>query len=112
MTTELPGAVKAAQIVKNHSEVPVVLGGWDPTLLPEQMAKSELIDYVISGEGDEAIVNLANHLVHGNTSDTVPGLTDEKILYAPKVNCETLPPLNYDLWPNLETLFAGFFPVL
>lgn len=51
---DLLGRVKA-----EYPNLPVVLGGPHPTLLPEQTAQHPLVDYVIKGPGESACLGLA-----------------------------------------------------
>ena len=60
MTTQIPGALKIAELVR--SEAPgalVVWGGIHPTLFPEQTVASPLVDVVAVGESDRTILELA-----------------------------------------------------
>src|SRR4030067_112553 len=43
----------------------VVVGGWHPSCMPETMLKHPEIDYVVMGEGERAMVNLANTIIEG-----------------------------------------------
>lgn len=47
-----------------HGEVPIVWGGTLPTILPEMVLESEYVDYIIRGDGEAAILDLANALVN------------------------------------------------
>ena len=46
----------------------VVVGGWHPSYLPDSMLQHPEIDYVIMGEGERAIVELANCISKGDVS--------------------------------------------
>ena len=46
----------------------VVVGGWHPTYEPESMLQHPEIDYVVMGEGERAMVELAAHITKGRTS--------------------------------------------
>jgi len=55
----------------------VVVGGWHPSYLPESMLEHPAIDYVIMGEGERAIVELAKSITKGEDNSAVakiPGL--------------------------------------
>jgi radical SAM superfamily enzyme YgiQ (UPF0313 family) len=65
LTTEVSNAITISERVKKISDVPVVWGGWHATLFPEQIVKSDIVDYVVVNEGDELIVQLANLLRRG-----------------------------------------------
>jgi anaerobic magnesium-protoporphyrin IX monomethyl ester cyclase len=46
----------------------IVVGGWHPSYLPETMLEHPEIDYVVMGEGEKAIVELANSITKGDTA--------------------------------------------
>jgi radical SAM superfamily enzyme YgiQ (UPF0313 family) len=52
--------IDIAQAVKKETDVPVVWGGVHPTILPHQCLKDGFADYIIIGEGEKSIVDLAN----------------------------------------------------
>lgn len=43
----------------------VVVGGWHPTYEPDSMLRHPEIDYVVIGEGERAMVELATHIIEG-----------------------------------------------
>ena len=70
LTSEAPDAYRIMKYVRDSSDVPVVVGGWHCTLFPEQMAGCEYVDYVVVGEGEDHIVNIAGMLKNGERSDS------------------------------------------
>ena len=50
----------------------VVVGGWHPSYVPESMLQHPEIDYVVIGEGERAMVELATHIAKGGDD---PALT-------------------------------------
>ena len=54
----------------------VVVGGWHPTYVPESMLQHPEIDYVIMGEGERAMVELATKIVRkdDSTIKEIPGI--------------------------------------
>lgn len=54
--------------------VPVVWGGWHPSLLPGQCLEEPEVDCVISGPGEEAAVALARALAGDGGIEEIPGL--------------------------------------
>jgi anaerobic magnesium-protoporphyrin IX monomethyl ester cyclase len=52
-------ALEISKYVKNNSDIPVVWGGVHPSILPEQTIRNEYIDYVLQGEGERTITELA-----------------------------------------------------
>src|SRR3990170_2983986 len=43
----------------------IVVGGWHPSYMPESMLQHPEIDYVVMGEGERAMVELATHIAQG-----------------------------------------------
>ena len=60
-TTNLfPWVSEVAKEIKKHFSVPIMVGGIHATIQPERVLNNENIDMVCLGEGEEAIVELAN----------------------------------------------------
>jgi radical SAM superfamily enzyme YgiQ (UPF0313 family) len=53
-----------------------VVGGWHASFVPESLLDNPEIDYVVVGEGERAITQLANCITNGNESAamTIPGV--------------------------------------
>ena len=60
---QITGAVKFSKIIKNCSQAKVVWGGWHATLLPEQTLAEDYVDFVIKGQGENALFNLLKNLL-------------------------------------------------
>jgi anaerobic magnesium-protoporphyrin IX monomethyl ester cyclase len=52
----------AIQIRKSLPNLPIVFGGWHPTLLPEQTLRAECVDVVVRGPGELTLLELAERL--------------------------------------------------
>ncbi|CAK0779871.1 anaerobic magnesium-protoporphyrin IX monomethyl ester cyclase [Gammaproteobacteria bacterium] len=61
----------AALVKRHHPATPVVFGGVHATALPEEPLATGNVDFVVRGEGEEAILALAG----GNVPTTIPGLS-------------------------------------
>jgi anaerobic magnesium-protoporphyrin IX monomethyl ester cyclase len=73
------GAIEAAKYVKLHTpQVPVVFGGWHPTLCPESTVCEPFVDIVVRGQGEITIVALAQALAAHQPLDFVNGITWKK----------------------------------
>jgi radical SAM superfamily enzyme YgiQ (UPF0313 family) len=59
------------QIKKTAPSLPVVWGGIHPTLLPEQCLSEPYIDIIVRGEGEEAVIDLADALSSGKPLDNI-----------------------------------------
>jgi anaerobic magnesium-protoporphyrin IX monomethyl ester cyclase len=58
-------AIEMVKFVRDRSSVPVVWGGWHVSLLPEQSANSEHIDYIVHGQGEETFSELVEIFANG-----------------------------------------------
>ena len=59
MTAQLPNALSICKEIKKYFKaLPIVFGGIHATLFPRQTVQNPLIDYVISGEGEEVDVDV------------------------------------------------------
>ncbi len=59
----------------------VVVGGWHPSYMPESMLQHRDIDYVVVGEGERAMTELANYIVKGGNErafDAIAGIAYRK----------------------------------
>lgn len=72
----------ASKRLKKSSDIPVVWGGLHATMLPEQTLKSDGIDMVVIGEGEETVTELAKTLRGDAGSPSsladIPGLAFKK----------------------------------
>ena len=80
--------VAIARAVKEwNPDFPVVLGGWHPSLLPTQTLECPYIDYVVRGQGEDAMLELVQHLESHSAVDLIPGIgfkREGKLIFAPE----------------------------
>ena len=70
------GAIEVAKAAKlARFELPVVMGGWHPTLLPDQTLAEPYIDYIVRRQGEAAFVDLVNTLAEGNHAANVASVS-------------------------------------
>lgn len=50
-----------SKIIKEIKNIPIIFGGIQVTSCPEEVISKEFIDYIVLGEGDEAIVDLVEN---------------------------------------------------
>ncbi|MGE0405764.1 MAG: radical SAM protein [Candidatus Korobacteraceae bacterium] len=97
-TVEIARAVKAW-----NPEFPVILGGWHPSLLPTQTLECPYVDYVVRGQGEDAMLELVQHLESRSAVDLIPGIgfkRNGKLVFAPERPLKPisdLPPKAYHL---------------
>ncbi|MCW4008039.1 MAG: B12-binding domain-containing radical SAM protein [Candidatus Bathyarchaeota archaeon] len=62
-----PRCVETAKAIKEAlPSCKIVVGGWHPSYVPESMLQHPEIDYVVMGEGEQAMVELATCLTKGD----------------------------------------------
>jgi len=69
VTQMLPTAAKLSEIIREHFDVPIVWGGMGPTVEPERCLQH--VDIVCIGEGDEAMLDLANAVDRGEIQTNI-----------------------------------------
>jgi anaerobic magnesium-protoporphyrin IX monomethyl ester cyclase len=68
-TVEIATAVKAW-----NPDFPIILGGWHPSLLPDQTLQAACVDYVVRGQGEFALLELVQHLESNSAPDFIAGI--------------------------------------
>ncbi|MBU4393392.1 MAG: B12-binding domain-containing radical SAM protein [Desulfobacteraceae bacterium] len=101
ITPEIPHGIDIMKLIRTKSNIPIVVGGWHCTLFPEQMAESELTDYVVIGEGEDPVVDLAIRLSNGSRPSN-------KIRPRVYHDLNALPMPNYDLVPDIEHYITNY----
>jgi len=67
--------IKLIKDLKNHnSEIKIVCGGFGPTFYPDQYLNNSA-DIVIRGEGEQVILNLANHIAKNLDISDIEGIS-------------------------------------
>lgn len=67
--------VEIARAVKRwNRDFPVILGGWHPSLLPEQTLEADYVDIIARGQGEDAMLEIARRLESHAPLDDVPGV--------------------------------------
>jgi radical SAM superfamily enzyme YgiQ (UPF0313 family) len=61
-TPQVKQAWRTAEAIKKVWDVPVVIGGPHPSVLPEESAQKSAIDIVVEGEGEETWIDISNRL--------------------------------------------------
>src|ERR1700710_339943 len=67
--------VEIARAVKEwNADFPIILGGWHPSLLPDQTLHASCVDYIVRGQGEDALLDLVKHLQTKSAPDLIPGI--------------------------------------
>lgn len=64
----------AAMAKRGHPEVPIVVGGWFPSLFPEALFESPNVDAVVIGPGDCAAPELADRILARQSLEGIAGV--------------------------------------
>lgn len=97
-------ALALSRLIKKHSGAPVVWGGIHPTILPETTLQHGAIDYLIRGQGELPLLELARALEHQPAPvEAIAGLSykiDGRMVHnpiGPPPEFEDLPDIPYHL---------------
>jgi radical SAM superfamily enzyme YgiQ (UPF0313 family) len=70
----IDGAVAAARLVKKlRPDLPVIFGGWHPSLLPEPTLREFFVDIVVRNQGERTLLEVVRRLEHGRSLEGVAG---------------------------------------
>jgi radical SAM superfamily enzyme YgiQ (UPF0313 family) len=70
------GAIRMAKAVKKESPaLPVIFGGWHPSLLPGQTLREPFVDAIVRGQGELTLLELAENLAVGNGFHGIYGVS-------------------------------------
>jgi len=73
--TPIRDAVAASQVVKSADPtVPVVWGGWHPSILPEQCLREGHADFCVKGQGEMTFLDLLDALSTGGGFESIEGI--------------------------------------
>ncbi|MFH1593982.1 MAG: radical SAM protein [Candidatus Omnitrophota bacterium] len=72
------GSIKSAldfsKAVKKIKQIPIVWGGIHPSFLPEQTIKNDLVDIVVTGEGEKKFLDVVECIRNHKSLDSVKGI--------------------------------------
>jgi anaerobic magnesium-protoporphyrin IX monomethyl ester cyclase len=73
------GAVRMAKIVKREAPaVPVIFGGWHPSLLPGQTLQEPFVDAVVRGQGELTLLEIVEGLASGKSVHGIQGVSSKQ----------------------------------
>ncbi len=55
-------------------DLPIVIGGWHPSLLPDQTLAADFVDVVVKGQGEEALLEVVRRLEDGASLAGIDGV--------------------------------------
>jgi radical SAM superfamily enzyme YgiQ (UPF0313 family) len=73
------GAIEVATATKTmFPKLPIIFGGWHPSLLPDETLNETFVDAVVRGQGDVTLVEVAELLADNRSLDNVRGVSWKK----------------------------------
>jgi anaerobic magnesium-protoporphyrin IX monomethyl ester cyclase len=70
------GSIEVAMMVKNQMPwLPIIFGGWHPTLLPDETLSEVFVDMVVRGQGEITLVEVAQALSQKKPLSNIAGLS-------------------------------------
>ncbi len=67
-------AIEASRLVRRiRPDIPIIFGGWHPSLLPAQTLAEDFVDIVVRHQGEKTLVEILQRLESGKPLDMVQG---------------------------------------
>ena len=67
-------AIAASRLVRRlRPELPIIFGGWHPSLLPNQTLREDFVDVVVRHQGENTLVEILQRLHAGQPLDLIAG---------------------------------------
>lgn len=119
--TVMPGpqvapAIELSRAIRRaHPTLPIVWGGYFPTLYPDAALAAAYVDVVVRGQGEDTFVALLDALERGGSLDEVAGISwkrDGAVVHnvdRALRDPDTLPPLPYGRLPTLARTMPRTF---
>jgi len=127
-TIQIKAAWRVAQEIKAEMDLPIVLGGPHPTLLPQESVKRPEVDIVVRGEGEATWADLCQKLESGASLEEAQGISyrqNGRVVHNPDrpviADVDSLPfPAHHlfqmerytNLQPTLDTVEGRSFSIL
>ena len=97
-------ALRLAEIIKQrHPALPIIWGGWHPSICPEQCIDSGVVDAVVIGQGEGSFAELVAAIERAEDWKDIPGLCIHSGSGAKRTppraltDMNTFPPARYEL---------------
>ncbi|MDI6798845.1 MAG: radical SAM protein [Candidatus Aenigmarchaeota archaeon] len=75
MTPTYPQALKVARLIKSQKNIPICIGGFHATFLPEETLATGVFDYLVRGEGEFTFLDLCKSLQENKDVKSIAGLS-------------------------------------
>ena len=112
VTNQYRFAREIARNIKTYCSAPIICGGIHSTMDPEGVLGEDCFDYVCVGEGEEALLELAETLQNGGPTTEIENIwtrSDGNIIrnkVRPFIDLESLPRKDYNVFDFQKTVDA------
>jgi radical SAM superfamily enzyme YgiQ (UPF0313 family) len=70
------GAIALSRLARRlRPDIPIIFGGWHPTLMPEETLQSGFGDIVVRGQGEATLLEIARRLREGKSPEAIEGVS-------------------------------------
>lgn len=111
-------ACSIAKRIKDKRDIPVIFGGFHPSSVPERVIKEDFVDFVCVGEGEEALLEVADAIEQGKTTKDIPNIWSKEngktIANPPRrlvSDLDSLPFPDKDLFYNEYKGFSSIYTI-
>lgn len=74
VSNNFPYSTHLAGIIKEKNKIPIILGGVHATVAPEESIMKDCIDMICIGEGEDAILELAQSMERDERNTSIPNI--------------------------------------
>ncbi|HYB93442.1 MAG TPA: radical SAM protein [Vicinamibacterales bacterium] len=110
---QVPPAIEVSRTIRAvRPDVPVVWGGYFPTLYPDAAINAPYVDAVVRGPGEDTLLELLEHWPSAAHINGVTWRDGNRIVHNAEralASPTALPPLPYDALPDLEPYLRPTF---
>ncbi|MDD5529881.1 MAG: radical SAM protein [bacterium] len=72
---QIAGGLRIAKNVRKiNPNIPIIWGGWHPTILPEETVNNPFVDIVVAGNGEKTIVEIADAIKRKRSIKNIKGI--------------------------------------
>jgi radical SAM superfamily enzyme YgiQ (UPF0313 family) len=73
---QIRDAILASRAAKElNKDIPVIWGGWHPSLLPDEVINHDFVDILVRGQGEKAFIEVLEALDNGRGLEGLPGIS-------------------------------------
>jgi anaerobic magnesium-protoporphyrin IX monomethyl ester cyclase len=81
------------QVRRARPDLPIIFGGWHPSLAPAQTLQPEFVDAVVRGQGELTLLEIAQRLSGGQGLEGIPGTSIKRaglVVHEPERRVENI----------------------